>query len=204
MIIQENYFIYNSKENEKNNFFNVVHTYSITEIFKDSHSILKKDHTLAFSMRCMTDHHLKLCRQGCKFCISSLASNGERKKFPFPPFLKCLWCSPHPGEFLVPTQPLERPDQKETGCFMYLLLWMSNGAEGLLLCTILSFVTKGINLGGASGMITMSKYYERPLYQQLLLLLFIKGRIGKQVNWDILWSFWPRDPSAITACCWNS
>ena len=82
---------------EKNNFFNVVHTYSeswhltsIKEIFKDSHSILKKDHTLAFSMRCMTDHHLKLCRQGCKFCISSLASNGERKKFPFPPFLKCL------------------------------------------------------------------------------------------------------------------
>ena len=95
----------------------------------------KKDHTLAFSMRCMTDHHLKLCRQGCKFCISSLASNGERKKFPFPPFLKCLWCSPHPGEFLVPAQPLERPDQKETGCFMYLLLWMSNGAEGLVLCT---------------------------------------------------------------------
>ena len=68
----------------------------------------KKDHTLAFSMRCMTDHHLKLCRQGCKFCISSLASNGERKKIPFPPFLKCLWCSPHPGEFLVPAQPLDR------------------------------------------------------------------------------------------------
>ena len=87
---------------------------------------------------------------------------------------------------------------------MYLLLWMSNGAEGLLLCTILSFVTKGINLGGASGMITMSKYYERTLYQQLLLLLFIKGRIGKQVNWDILWTFWPRDPSAMTACCRNS
>ena len=31
---------------------------------------------------CMTDHHLKVCRQVCKFCISSKASKGERKKLP--------------------------------------------------------------------------------------------------------------------------
>ena len=147
MIIEENYFIYNSWENEKkNNFFNVVHTYSeswhltsITEIFKDSHSILKKDHTLAFSMRCMTDHHLKLCRQGCKFCISSLASNGERKKFPFPPFLKCLWCSPHPGEFLVPAQPLERKTRPKRDRMLHVPSPLNEQWGGRT-------TTKGINL----------------------------------------------------------
>ena len=87
---------------------------------------------------------------------------------------------------------------------MYLLLWMSNGAEGLLLCTILSFVTKGINLGGASGMITMSKYYERTLYQQLLLLLFIKGRIGNSGTGIYLRQFGLEVTSAVTPCCRNS
>lgn len=114
MIIQKNWFTHISKENETNNFFNGVCIQKVGNLLplRKCLRILipswKKDHTLAFSMRCMTDHHLKLCRQGCKFCISSLASNGERKKIPFPPFLKCLWCSPHPGEFLVPAQPLER------------------------------------------------------------------------------------------------
>ena len=80
---------------------------------------------------------------------------------------------------------------------------MSNGAEGLLLCTILSFVTKGINLGGASGMITMSKYYERTLYQQLLLLLFIKGRIGNSGTGIYLRQFRLEVTSAVTSCCRN-
>ena len=51
---------------------------------------------------------------------------------------------------------------RETGCFMYLLLWMSNGAEGLLLsfCLSLQRVSTSAGQSVALGMITMSRYYQ--------------------------------------------
>ena len=63
---------------------------------------------------CMIDHLLKLCRQeGCKFCISSLASDGEREKFLLSlPVFWSVWCSPHPREFLVPARRTQRPAQR--------------------------------------------------------------------------------------------
>ena len=63
---------------------------------------------------CMIDHLLKLCRQeGCKFCISSLASDGEREKFLLSlSVFWSVWCSPHPREFLVPARRTQRPAQR--------------------------------------------------------------------------------------------
>ena len=182
------------------------HLTSIKEIFKDSHSISKKDHTLAFSMRCMTDHHLKLCRQGCKFCISSLASNGERKKIPFPPFLKCLWCSPHPGEFLVPAQPLERKTRPKRDRMLHVPSPLNEQWGGRTTTMYYTFFRyKGYQPRQSahrewSQCLNITKEHctvpARSFYS-----FFYSGKNKQLRYWGIPWTFWQRGPSDIMSWC---
>ena len=133
-------------------------------------------------MRCMTDHHLKLCRQGCKFCISSLASNGERKNSLLPFFEVSVMFTPSWGIF-GSSPALRKRDQtkkrQDASCTFSSEWAMGRKDYYYVVLYFLSLQRVSTSVVGALGMITMSKYYERTLYQQAASTpSWIQGRIS--------------------------